>query len=30
LKLALEQSAVYFVMWVVTGIVIRVIYRPAR
>jgi hypothetical protein len=30
LKLALEQSAVYFVMWVVTGIVIWVIYRPAR
>ena len=30
LKLALEQSAVYFVMWVITGIVIGVIYRPAR
>jgi hypothetical protein len=29
-KLTLEQAVAYFVEWVVTGIVIGVIYRPAR
>jgi hypothetical protein len=28
LKLTLEQAAAYFVEWVVTGIVIGLIYRP--
>jgi hypothetical protein len=28
LKLSLEQGAAYFVEWLVTGIVIGVIYRP--
>jgi hypothetical protein len=30
LKLALQQSAIYFVAWVITGIVIGLIYRPAH
>jgi hypothetical protein len=30
LKLTLQQSAAYFVEWVVTGIVIGLIYRPTR
>jgi hypothetical protein len=30
LKLTVEQGVVYFVEWVVTGIVIGLIYRPAR
>jgi hypothetical protein len=29
LKLTLEQSGAYFVEWVVTSIVIGLIYRPA-
>jgi len=28
-KLAVEQSVAYFIEWVVVGIVIGVIYRPA-
>jgi hypothetical protein len=28
-KLAVEQSVAYFVEWMVVGIVIGVIYRPA-
>jgi hypothetical protein len=30
LKLTLEQAVAYFVEWVVTGIMIGLIYRPAR
>lgn len=30
LKLALQQSVVYFVEWVVVGMVIGLIYRPIR
>lgn len=30
LKLTLQQSAVYFVLWVITGIAIGLIYRPAH
>jgi hypothetical protein len=30
LKLTLQQSAAYFFEWLVTGIVIGLIYRPAR
>ena len=30
LKLALEQSAIYFVAWTITGVVIGLIYRPAH
>jgi hypothetical protein len=30
LKLAVEQSAIYFVAWLVTGVVIGLIYRPAH
>jgi hypothetical protein len=30
LKLTLQPGVAYFVEWVVTGIVIGLIYRPAR
>jgi hypothetical protein len=30
LKLTLQQSAIYFVEWVITGIVIGLIYRPTH
>jgi len=30
LKLALQQSVVYFLEWVVVGMVIGLIYRPIR
>jgi hypothetical protein len=30
LKLTLEQAVAYFVEWLITGVVIGLIYRPAR